>query len=90
VVDGSDEVVYAGVGGEGGDELAVGWAQPFALESDEDVDLRCVGGLEARGFAEVGFVAGKEDGEGAFRIVELSGGPLAVVHAVHQEICFGQ
>jgi hypothetical protein len=68
MMDRADEVVDGRVGGERADEGTVGWADPFALEGDEDVDLGCVVCLQAAGFDEVGGVAWGEGREGGLGV----------------------
>lgn len=68
----TDEVIHMGrFCEEFLDERRIGRADKFAFEADDDVDLGGVGFLEAAGFDDVGVVAGREDGEGGLRVVEL-------------------
>lgn len=71
VVNGADEVVDGRVLGEDADARRERWPDELGLEADEDVDLRGVGLLQALRFDEVGFMTGREDGEGGGRVVEL-------------------
>lgn len=73
VVDGPDEVIDAGGGGQQGrnQRTVLGPANPFAFEADEDVDLRGIFGLETLGFGEVGSVVRDEVSEGCFAIVRV-------------------
>lgn len=72
VVHGADEVVDAGLLGEGGGEGAELGTDELGLEADDDVDLRGVGRLQALGFGEVGGVAGGHGRDGGLGVVELS------------------
>lgn len=71
MVHGADEVVDAWRGGEGVHGGRVGGPDELGFEGDEDVDLRCVEGLQAEGFDEVGLVAGGKGGDGGLGVVEL-------------------
>lgn len=73
MVDGPDEVIDAGGGGQQGrnQRTVLGPANPFAFEADEDVDLRGIFGLETLGFGEVGSVVRDEVSEGCFAIVRV-------------------
>lgn len=57
VVDGAEEVVHARRGGELRDVGPVGRAQPLALETDEDMNLRGISRLQTSSFLEVGLVS---------------------------------
>lgn len=66
VVDGADEVVDAGRGGEGTDQGGEVGADKLGLEADEDVDGAGVLGAQALGLDEVGLVSGGGGRRGSF------------------------
>jgi hypothetical protein len=75
MVERSDKVVHmGGFCEEVLDKRRKGWADEFAFEADDDVDLGGVDFLEAAGFEDVGVVAGREDAEGGLGVVELRNG----------------
>lgn len=78
VVDGAEEVVHAQLGGETRDVGPVGRAQPLALKTDEDMDLRGISGLQASSFLEVGLVSRGQFRQRLLRVVQLQHDQSAV------------
>jgi len=73
VVHRPDEEIDEGIGGERFNKGGIGGADPFALKTNEDLDLAGILGAQAMGFNQIGLVSLEEgaDGVAGFNLVML-------------------